>query len=218
LIGALWVYGKLLKRIKPWKPARGLLLLRVFARDKRGERLLDEVAFRWRFIGPIHMIGGPDLAKTNLEPNELLLFLRRRLRQIFVIDRPSLQRRLAELDWEADPDARYRINESFCTDSMWQETVGELLHVSDAILLDLRGFTAARRGTAFEIRLLAERDALRRSVILIDAQTDISAIEKSLAGIPGIVMPQERILRSDGRIEGNDIFMLLASGAALERV
>jgi hypothetical protein len=31
-------------------------------------------------------------------------------------------------------------------------------------------------------------------------------------------MPQERILRSDGRIEGNDIFMLLASGAALERV
>lgn len=218
LIGALWVYGKLLKRIKPWKPARGLLLLRVFARDKRGERLLDEVAFRWRFIGPIHMIGGPDLAKTNLEPNELLLFLRRRLRQIFVIDRPSLQRRLAELDWEADPDARYRINESFCTDSMWQETVRELLHVSDAILLDLRGFTAARRGTAFEIRLLAERDALRRSVILIDAQTDISAIEKSLAGIPGIVMPQERILRSDGRIEGNDIFMLLASGAALERV
>jgi hypothetical protein len=142
-----------------------------------------------------------------------LLFLRRRLRQIFVIDRPSLQRRLAELDWAPDPDARYRINESFCTDSMWQETVGELLDVSDAILLDLRGFTAARRGTAFEIRLLAERDALGRSVILIDAQTDSSAIEQSIAGIPGAAMPRERVLRSDGRIAGNDMFRLLASGA-----
>ncbi|MGH7796829.1 MAG: hypothetical protein ACREQ2_18345 [Candidatus Binatia bacterium] len=55
-----------------------------------------------------------------------------------------MQRRLAELDWEPDPEARYRISESFCSDNMWQEAVGELLHVSDAILLDLRGFTAAR--------------------------------------------------------------------------
>jgi hypothetical protein len=217
LIGALWLYKKLVKRIKPWKPARALLLLRVFARDKRGEQLLDEVAFRWRFIGPIHMIGGPDLAKTNLEPNELLLFLRRRLRQIFVTDQTSLQRRLAALDWEPDPDVRYRINESYCSDNMWQEAVGELLRLSDAVLLDLRGFTAARRGTAFEIRLLAERDALKRSVVLIDGQTDLRAIEQSIADIPGAAVPQERIMRSDKRIDGNDIFTLLANGAVLPR-
>jgi hypothetical protein len=217
LIGALWLYKKLVKRIKPWKPARALLLLRVFARDKRGEQLLDEVAFRWRFIGPIHMIGGPDLAKTNLEPNELLLFLRRRLRQIFVTNQTSLQRRLAALDWEPDPDVRYRINESYCSDNMWQEAVGELLRLSDAVLLDLRGFTAARRGTAFEIRLLAERDALKRSVVLIDGHTDLQAIEQSIADIPGAAVPKERVLRSDKRIDGNDIFTLLANGAVLPR-
>jgi hypothetical protein len=217
LIGALWLYKKLVKRIKPWKPARALLLLRVFARDKRGEQLLDEVAFRWRFIGPIHMIGGPDLAKTNLEPNELLLFLRRRLRQIFVTNQTSLQRRLAALDWEPDPDVRYRINESYCSDNMWQEAVGQLLRLSDAVLLDLRGFTAARRGTAFEIRLLAERDALKRSVVLIDGHTDLQAIEQSIADIPGAAVPQERVLRSDKRIDGNDIFTLLANGAVLPR-
>jgi hypothetical protein len=160
IIGGLWLYRKQLKRIEPWNPPKALLLLRVFAQDRRGERLLDEVAFRWRFIGPIHMIGGPDLAKTNLDLDELLLFLRRRLYRLFVTDQPSLQRRLAALDWEPDPDVRYRINESFCSDNMWQETVRELLDVSHAVLLDLRGFTAARRGTAFEIRLLAERDAL----------------------------------------------------------
>jgi hypothetical protein len=215
LIGSLWLYRKLLKRVEPWRSPRALLLLRVFARDKRGERLLDEIAFRWRFIGPIHMIGGPDLAKTNLEPNELLLFLRRRLRQIFVIDQPSLQRRLADLDLTPDPDARYRINESFCSDSVWQEAVGELLHVSDAILLDLRGFTAERRGTGFEVRLLAERDALKRSVILIDRETDMSAIAQTIADIPGAIMPQDRVLRSDDTALGNDIFRLLVSGAIL---
>jgi len=52
LLGALWLCRKLLRRIEPSKPARALLLLRVFARNRRGERLLDEVAFRWRFIGP----------------------------------------------------------------------------------------------------------------------------------------------------------------------
>jgi hypothetical protein len=161
---------------------------------KRGERLLDEVAFRWRFIGPIHMIGGPDLAKTNLEPNELLLFLRRALRQIFVTYRPSLARRVAELDLTPDPDARYRINESFCSDNAWQETVRELLDVSDAVLLDLRGFTAARRGTTFEVQLHAERDALKRSVFLIDSATDMSAIAKAIADIPGAAIPQDRVL------------------------
>jgi len=213
LLGALWLYRKLLRQIEPWKPTKALLLLRVFARDRRGEQLLDEVAFRWRFIGPIHMIGGPDLAKVNLDPDELLLFLRRRLRDMFITDQASLQRRIDALDWQSDPDARYRINESYCSDKMWQVTVRELLDLSDAVLLDLRGFTPARRGTAFEIRLLAERGALSHTVILIDAETDVAAIEQTIADIPGAAIPQERIFRSDGPIQGGDIFALLAAGA-----
>ena len=161
------------------------------------------------------MIGGPDLAKTNLEPDELLLFLRRGLRQIFVTDRSSLYRRLADLDVTPDPDGRYRINESFCSDSVWQEAVGGLLQVSDAILLDLRGFTASRRGTAFELRLLAAVDALKCSVILIDNETDLSAVAQTIADIPGATVPQDRVLRSDGTALGDEIFRLLVSGAVL---
>jgi|GEM_PF-4032605 len=47
------------------------------------------------------MIGGPDLAKINLDSDELLLFPRRRLRDIFVTDQASLQRRLGAPDWGA---------------------------------------------------------------------------------------------------------------------
>jgi len=144
-----------------------------------------------------------------------LLFLRRGLRQIFVTDRVSLRRRLADLDVTPDPDGRYRINESFCSASVWQEAVGELLQVSDAILLDLRSFTASRRGTAFELRLLASYDALKRSVVLIDKETDLSAIVQTIADIPGAAMPQGRVLQSHDRALGNDIFRLLVSGAVL---
>lgn len=54
---------------------------------------------------------------------------------------------------------------------------------------------------------------MRPIVTLIDAQTDLQAIEQSIAAIPSAVLPQERTLRSDRPIEGNDIFTLLASGA-----
>jgi len=157
-------------------------------------------------------VSGPDLATTNLEPHELLLFLRRRLGEIFVTDPLSLERRLGEIDEEPDPDARYRINEFFCFDNIWREAVGALLRRSDAILLDLRGFTAARRGTAFEIKLLAERDALRQSVILTDDQTDMAAVERAIAEISGAVLPQGRVLRTDGPVVGDQIFGLLVRG------
>jgi len=61
---------------------------------------------------------------------------------------------------------------------------GELLGLSDAVLLDCAVSLPRARGTAFEIRLLAERDALKRTVILIDAETDLPAIEQTIATFP----------------------------------
>lgn len=124
------------------------------------------------------MIGGPDLAKSNLDLHELFFFLSRRLRELFVTDRRSLTVHLAAIDEHADPDERYRINEYFCSDDMWQEAVEQLVGHCDAVLLDLRDFSAERRGTTFEIELLARRGALRRTVFMINGQTDMKAWRK----------------------------------------
>jgi hypothetical protein len=43
----------------------------------------------------------------------------------------------------------------------------------------------------------------------------MSAIAQTIADIPGAVMPQGRVLRSDDAALGSDIFRLLASGAVL---
>jgi hypothetical protein len=54
---------------------RTLLLLRVFGFDRRTQRLLEDLGQRWRYLGPIHLIGGTDLAYATIEPHEFFEFL-----------------------------------------------------------------------------------------------------------------------------------------------
>jgi hypothetical protein len=57
--------------------ARTLLLLRVFRSD--GQRLLEDLMQRWRYLGPIRLIAGTDLVESTIEPHEFFDFLGGRL-------------------------------------------------------------------------------------------------------------------------------------------
>lgn len=213
LAGAVFA-GYLLatRRLVPFAPPCRMLLLRVFSQDERGERLLDEAAFRWRFVGPILMIGGPDLAKLTLDPHELLMFTRGRVQDQFVVDDADLQRRLAALDDRADPDGRYRVDELFCFDTVWRYAVLALLDRSAVVLLDLRGFGEHRGGTAWELGLLARRGAIARTVCLVDGQTDHAAVARALA-TAGQTWPLPAAQVIDGReaVDGLALFRALAA-------
>jgi hypothetical protein len=102
---------------------RTLLLLRVFGFDRRTQRLLDGLGQRWRYIGPIRLIGGPDLADTSIEPHEFLEFLNRRLTRTFITGRDHLDRRLAASPTRPDPDGLFRIDDFFCHEDTWRLTV-----------------------------------------------------------------------------------------------
>ncbi len=211
MLAGLWLYRFLLCRVDPWGNPRRLLLLRVFAHDKRGEKLLDQVAFDWRFIGPINMISGPDLAASTLEPHELFLFLRRRLRELFLTSPTLLPERMARLDERPDPDARFRINELFCFDNVWLQVVDQMVGRADAVLLDLRGFNISRRGTTFELELLARRGMLERTVFLVNRETDLMAVEEVMRRIPGASIPEGMLWRADEAVDGAGLFMALLS-------
>jgi hypothetical protein len=170
------VYWRLTARLEGSRePKCTLLLLRVFGDARPQERLLDGVAAYWRFIGPICLIGGPDLAKANVEPHELLAFVSRRTERGFITDRETARRTIDAMDVRPDPDTRYRVNEFFCAESIWIDAVRKLIDLADAILIDLRSFRATRKGTAIELALLAELGALDRTVALVGANTDLSA-------------------------------------------
>ena len=54
---AVFFYVRGLALQKPWPAPCAMLLLRVFSGDIAAQRLLDEVTYRWSFIGPIHIAG-----------------------------------------------------------------------------------------------------------------------------------------------------------------
>ena len=174
------------RRLRAWrqkKPSaspRALLLLRVFGFDRRTQRLLEDVGERWRYLGPIRLIAGPDLASATLEPHEFFDFLNGRLSRAFVTDRDDLEGRRGHAPAAPDPDGRYRVEEFFCHDDTWRMTVSRLARDSDAILMDLRGFTPANQGCVFEIEQLVAGVELDRVVFLADASTDADFLEATL--------------------------------------
>ncbi len=160
-------------RCLPARPGRAphLLMLRVFSREEKQQDLLDQLQAHWRYIGPVSQIGGPDLAPRNIGLFVSLMFLSGRLHELF-LPRASEPRRLRKrLQLEADQEGRFRVNEVFCFNSAWQGTVEQLMQLADVIVLDLRGFSAERQGTAYELHALQRAHLLSRVWVLRDSQT-----------------------------------------------
>ncbi len=165
------------------RPRRGtpsLLLLRVFALGARSERLFDALAKRWLRAGDISLIAGPDLVTTTVEPHEFLDFVGGRLSRQFVRDEADLERRFAARALGPDPDGRYRVNEFFCHADTWQAAMRRLAASADAVLMDLRSFSATNQGCQYELQQLLDIVALERVVFLIDESTDRGFLEHTL--------------------------------------
>jgi hypothetical protein len=155
-------------------------MLRVFAKRSRQHALLDAIQQRWRCVGPVHQIGGPDLAAFNVDLAECAMYLTGRLHELFLPDAASAERLPSLLRTDADREGRFRINEVFCFNTAWRETVEQLMRLSEAVVLDLRGFTGHRRGTAYEIGLLGQEALLARVVAVGDVYTNWRDVEALL--------------------------------------
>ena len=172
---------RLLGKLQPSAPARTLLLLRVFGFARRTQRLLDDLGQRWRYLGPIRLIAGPDLAYATVEPHEFYDFLSGRLARAFVKDRADLESRLSQEAAAAAPDGLFPVEDFFCHDDTWKMTVSRLARDADAVFMDLRGFSPSNRGCIFEIEQLIAWVPLDRIVLLVDKTTDVPLLERTLA-------------------------------------
>jgi hypothetical protein len=162
------------------RPPSRLLLLRVFGFGRRSRRLLDLIGARWRLIGSIDLIAAPDLASRTIEPSTFIEFMRGRLGDLFIRTPKQLEERLAALDDRPDPDARFRINQLYCSDDMWREGVTRLMAEASLVAMDLRGFGAHRRGCVYEVQTLLDTVPLPRLVFLFDKTTHVHALEMLL--------------------------------------
>jgi hypothetical protein len=131
-------------------------------------------------MGNISLIAGPDLVTSSVEPHEFLEFVGGRLSRRFVQDEADLDRRFAEIDRQADPDARYRVTEFFCRADTWQMTMRRLAEESASVLMDLRSFSGVNQGCLYELEQLLNIVDLRRVAILVDESTDLPFLEETL--------------------------------------
>ena len=166
--------------LTPPPPAPTLLVLRVFRRDAAVEALFDSVTERWRATGNTVLIAGTDLVSRTLDPDDLFVFLSRRLGERFITRAADIAPRLAGFDLTPDHDGRHRINECYCNDATWQPTLQALLARADAVLMDLRDFAASNAGCRFELAALADAAHVGRIVILCNAATDRATAEADL--------------------------------------
>jgi hypothetical protein len=177
---ALGAYALALGRPQGELTGPQLLVLRVFSEDTSQQKLLDQLQARWRYVGPVHQIGGPDMVDLNVDPYEASMFLGNRLHELFLPLASSLSQLKRRLQPAPDHEGRYFINEVFCFNTAWRSTVDQLMHLSDAIVLDLRGLTAHREGTSFEIRVIARAALLDKVRAVVDDTTDWAHVERLL--------------------------------------
>jgi len=201
---ALWLTlsslaARMMRGLTP-VPGPQLLLLRVFTDDQPTLALFASLSRFWRNVGPIAMISWKDLGSDVIEPGELMAFVRRDLRRVFV-ESPAAS--LAQLDrtsqWR-DPDGRYRIQHRLCFNNTWLPTVQGMIERSALVVIDLcplRGkleaqediarrqgqtfdFDAgvAKSGIGTELQELRHRNGLGRTLLIHDGT---GLMEKVLA-------------------------------------
>ena len=159
-----------------------LLVLRSFSIGKDGERLFDVVDRFWRRVGSIQMIAGVDLARRTVEPHEFLDFISGKLARRFIGGPADLEQRMQERDTRPDRDLRFRVNDFFCYDDTWRMVLSRLARDSDAVLMDLRGFSNKNAGCVFELGELARIVPLEHVVFVVDRRTDEHLLAEKLGG------------------------------------
>lgn len=157
-----------------------LLLLRVFALGKRSANLYDTVGKSWRTVGSMQMIAGPALATSPIEPHEFLDFVTGKLDRRFIDSGRTLDLRIGQMDLEPDGEGQFRVTEFFCHDDTWKLTLARLAGESDAVLMDLRGFSQQNAGRVFEINEIFNLVPLRHIVFVVDETTDQSFMRQTM--------------------------------------
>ena len=157
-----------------------LLTLRVFALGKRRESVYDTLGKWWRTVGSMQMIAGPDLATSTIEPHEVLDFVTGTLDRRFIDSGRTLDILIHHMDLEPDQEGEFRVTEFFCHDDTWKITLARLADESDAVLMDLRGFSQTNSGCVFEIHEVFNILPLSRVVFAVDATTEQTFMRQTI--------------------------------------
>jgi hypothetical protein len=208
IFSAPYILGK-------WTGLRGkpltLLFLRTFGNTSRSDGLLRAVCGTWLTAGEMDVIVGPDIAASTASPEGVLRFATLRMGRHFIRSAADLEKRLRSKTRPA-LDGRYEVREYPCFDDTWRLTMQRLVGAADAILVDVRGYTTANLGTAFELTTLGELRVLERTLLVVDDSTPIQSVRAAIAA--GGISGQVATLRVSDRGSRGEVVRILLSRIA----
>lgn len=186
-----------------------LLMLRVFAGGRRNEDLFRRVTTTWQDVGPIRLIGGPDLARANVQPDGFLHFAAGRLDDLFVTGPEQLERRRHDPREVRDRHGRYRVQEFLCTADTWRPVVHGLMQDTDLVVVDLRNLSPGNEGIRQELAMLVELGMLSRTLLVVDGHTDQSLVTATIEASNGRLAEASVAILDDGELSFDDLLSAL---------
>jgi len=165
-----------LERRYPVHAPLNLVALRVFSSPALRTFML--MTDRWRWLGPMYRLDGSDTAGSSMR--DVVAYLRGRVEDVIVGDERELAAALASFGDRPDVQLRYPLNSIQCNDATWKQALEALLDDADAVVMDLSAFNDERRGCAYELGKLIERVPLQRFILLVNADTDMPYLRRTL--------------------------------------
>ncbi len=122
-------------------------------------------------------LDGSDTAGSSMR--EVVAYLRGRVEDVIVGDERELAAAVASFGERPDGQLRYPLNSIQCNDATWK-ALQALLDDADAVVMDLSSFNDERRGCAYELGKLIEQIPFRRFILLVNADTDMPYLRRTL--------------------------------------
>lgn len=117
------------------------------------------------------------------------LVARRKNERRFVRSREDLLGRVADLTTRPMTwNLNYRCLPMFCFANTWRMAVDECIKETDAVLMDLRGFSEARKGCEYEVDYLFDAIAVEKIVFIVD--------ENSVDRVQELIRDKWKLLRT----------------------
>jgi hypothetical protein len=149
----------------------------------------------------------PEASSSAAAEGLLARLIARPRRAAFVYAVAAMEQLMRKRDTRPDRDLRFRVNERFCYDDTWKMVLSRLVDESDAVLMDLRGFSRQNAGCVFELHELVRLVPLDQVVFIVDRRTDEALLAETLGDC------RAGVLRL-GEMRGHQVRQLLRAMAA----
>lgn len=156
-----------------------LLALRVFSASNIGNFI--DLIDKWKYFGSRSQLDGPDTVGHKVK--DVINYFRGKIQDSIVSDDAQLEKTLNSFKYGANKSLRFGVNDMQCTNATWKKAIQAMFKKADVVVMDMSAISQQNKGIAYELGKVINEFPLQRVVMLIDHNTDESALNELLTQV-----------------------------------